>query len=319
MPMTPPIYQFQWTVPDAGYEVTAARFRLPNNKRSAKKDTFLIERIAPDSPTVTRYSPLVHETGLFREFASLRPTDEKAIVGFANKFGWLGADPIYVHRTYPSSKMPLSSLSSAFGERITAWQSGVSTMKHLADLWDRAQERDHPGLTEFIRWDDDGRRVRYEGPLGFSTIAADNYPTDFLGYLRVGDLIQPTLDFVRKNINKRLERHGTKSRLLWDPHYRRQSLHVIPDSLIAALWLQFARAVEGDKQYRQCEQCKRWFEVAAEVREDAKFCRNACRSKAYRERQKEARKLHSGGLSLKKISQRLDSDLKTVRGWVKRS
>ena len=34
----------------------------------------------------------------------------------------------------------------------------------------------------------------------------------------------------------------------------------VPKNLIGCLWLQFAKALEG-KDYRQCENCKLWFEI----------------------------------------------------------
>ncbi len=135
---------------------------------------------------------------------------------------------------------------------------------------------------------------------------------------RSEELARPALEFVRTKVTERLNKSGISNRLLWDPSYRRQSLHVVPTSLAAALWLQFARTIEGDKEHRQCEQCNRWFEVAAEKREDAKFCQNACRSKAYRERQKTARKLRGEGMTVWEIARRLDSDTKTITRWTKK-
>ena len=95
-------------------------------------------------------------------------------------------------------------------------------------------------------------------------------------------------------------------------------MRVVPESLIAAIWVQLALAIEGNREYRQCDQCRRWFEVAAEKREDARFCGDPCRFKAYRARQKEARQLMDDGVPVKQIAERLGSDIKTVKGWVKK-
>jgi hypothetical protein len=32
-------------------------------------------------------------------------------------------------------------------------------------------------------------------------------------------------------------------------------------TLLGCMWLQFARAIGGDKSYRVCQNCKRWFEI----------------------------------------------------------
>ncbi len=173
-------------------------------------------------------------------------------------------------------------------------------------------------LGESLTWDANGDGVRYVGILGRTMVARTNYREEFFCNLNTGELARPALEFVRTKVTERLNKSGISNRLLWDPSYRRQSLHVVPTSLAAALWLQFARTIEGDKEHRQCEQCNRWFEVAAEKREDAKFCQNACRSKAYRERQKTARKWRTEGVTVREIARRLESDTKTITRWTKK-
>ena len=32
-------------------------------------------------------------------------------------------------------------------------------------------------------------------------------------------------------------------------------------TLLGCMWLQFARAIGGEKSYRICQNCKRWFEI----------------------------------------------------------
>jgi len=313
----PDIYQFTWSFPDAGYEVISTKGG-PLNRPSEKEERFLVEPLGDDS-WITRYPPLTTQTGLFREFASLHPASEVEIVKFAGKYGWLG-EPMQtlVHRAKRGEPgIVMSSLSKMFGERITAWQAEVATMEHLVHLWDAATKRDHATLKKFVTWEANGDGVWYEGILGQTVVARTGHKEEFFNNLKTGELTRPILEFVRTKVTERLDRSGISNRLLWDPSYRRQSLHVVPESLVAALWLQFAKAIEGDKEYRQCEQCNRWFEVAAEKREDAKFCQNACRSKAYRERQKTARKLRSEGVPVREIARRLESDTKTITRWIK--
>ena len=40
----------------------------------------------------------------------------------------------------------------------------------------------------------------------------------------------------------------------------RTELKLVPGSLLGGLWLQFARAIEGNRVYRECRECGRWFE-----------------------------------------------------------
>jgi hypothetical protein len=80
--------------------------------------------------------------------------------------------------------------------------------------------------------------------------------------------------------------------------------------------MQFANAVEGGKEYRRCDTCKTWFEASAHARAGAKFCRNACRFRAYRIRQAKAREFYAQGVTVSDIATRLNSDDETVKGWL---
>jgi hypothetical protein len=89
-----------------------------------------------------------------------------------------------------------------------------------------------------------------------------------------------------------------------------------PKNLMAAIWLQFAQAIGGNKKFDRCAECQRPFEIGAETRAGSKYCRSACRSKAYRNRIGRAKELHKQGRSSKQIPSLLGSDSKTVKGWL---
>jgi hypothetical protein len=75
--------------------------------------------------------------------------------------------------------------------------------------------------------------------------------------------------------------------LLPDPDTRRPVLFTLPNTLIGALWLQVAQAIDGHKQFRRCEFCRSWFELAPDkARADKLYCSQACRSSAYRRRER---------------------------------
>ena len=57
------------------------------------------------------------------------------------------------------------------------------------------------------------------------------------------------------------------------------------------MWLQFANAIEGDRDYAQCVECASWFEIApGSGRPDKRYCSDACRMRAYRKRKKVPKK-----------------------------
>ena len=131
-----------------------------------------------------------------------------------------------------------------------------------------------------------------------------------------GDLVKPALHYVQSTINEKLEGRASP-RLLWDAKRERLGLYIVPDGLIGALWLQFARAVERDSRFRQCAECGIWFELApGTARADKLYCSTPCRTKAYRKRQAEAVRLHGEGRSFEDIAGELESDPDTVRGWI---
>jgi hypothetical protein len=96
------------------------------------------------------------------------------------------------------------------------------------------------------------------------------------------------------------------------------ALQVKPNSLLGALWIQFALAVAGNKKYRACATCRQWFELSPQIARTSKlFCSEACRSQAYRNRKEKAHLLAAEGKTFKQIAEELGSDLKTVQEWLK--
>jgi hypothetical protein len=51
----------------------------------------------------------------------------------------------------------------------------------------------------------------------------------------------------------------------------------VPQNLLAAIWLQFALAVQGGKEFRRCGGCDAWIDRGL-------YCNAACRQRAYRKR-----------------------------------
>jgi hypothetical protein len=111
---------------------------------------------------------------------------------------------------------------------------------------------------------------------------------------------------------------ATSTRLLSDLKTGRQLLRHWPTCLASALWLQFAEAVALEKRYRVCKECGEWFEIPRRgARINREYWSNACRSKAYRERQERARTLAARGMAPKDIARELDTTVLVVRKWLK--
>jgi hypothetical protein len=93
-------------------------------------------------------------------------------------------------------------------------------------------------------------------------------------------------------------------------------LTLVPETLLAAAWVQLAAAVAGDKAFHRCPGCTRWVEVSDRGRSDQRYCGPACRAKAYRERQAEAARRADAGESPEVIAEALGTTPGTVRGWL---
>ncbi len=313
--MADDVFQFLWDVRQSGYrwaEMTPAPDRM-GDWEQYEPELFLMD--AGGETVIRRYDPLQEHSGLFREFADTSPTQE-GILGFANKFGRLGGhaeEGILLWITDQESP------DGGRGERLSTWAGQVQVMHETINLWDLAKAGDTDGLSRVIEWEGRDvvrRRLPHSPELPYEIIADWAVSPEFLQLFRPGDLVQPALVAIQRIINRSL---GSSPRLLWDHKQGRLELRIVPDSLIGAMWLQFARAVDGNKTYRRCAECRTWFAISPETaRVTRTYCSNACRSKAYRKRQSEAERLHIEGVSIEDIARRLDSDIKTVSKWVGR-
>ena len=70
-------------------------------------------------------------------------------------------------------------------------------------------------------------------------------------------------------------------------------------------------------EYRRCKTCKTWFAVTDDGRKaDALYCRDACKSRDYRERKAQAQELAEQGKTPREIAEAVATDLATVKKWI---
>jgi hypothetical protein len=320
--------QFRWLVAEGGYRWVDSHLVGPGRP---ERHAFLTDGrpLGAAGFQVVQYQPLRDFSGLFQAFALSEPSRD-GIKTFADRFGPLGPDiarqiPLYDQRK--AVGVPLGT-----GEPLGAWRDEILTMRYAIDIWEAARTGDVARLERVINWQPDGSGVEIAGhpsvPDGQlpdaparverSWIASTHLGDDVLGRFVQGDLVKPALHYLQKKINEKLEGRASP-RLLWDADRERLGLYIMPTGLVGALWLQFARAVERDSQFRQCAECGIWFELApGTARADKLYCSTPCRTKAYRRRQAEAVRLHGEGRSIAEIARDLESDPDTVRGWIAR-
>jgi hypothetical protein len=282
--------------------------------------------VIPDgeTPRDRYYNPFEH-TGLFRRFIDT-PTTRADILAFATEFGHLGgsiAEGIESPLDCDPDLLNRAEIYWDGAEPLRSWAVEIEEMREAVSLWQSCRESNMKALSGLIFWNDDG--VSYIGPqsqffrCSYLLIASKGrFPEPLDNYHR-GDVIGPAWSALTHIVNAKLQQHAATPQLLCTQRgsVPRLTHRLVPSSLISAMWTQVLLAMTGNKEYDQCQQCDRWFEVAAERRKDAKFCSNACRFKAYRERQKQAKRLHGEGMPFKQIADRLNSDVETVKGWAR--
>jgi hypothetical protein len=202
-------------------------------------------------------------------------------------------------------------------------------MRFVLQLWDAIQQHDLARLRRCILVEEqpDGSwraryRTREESGDGYRMgVIYDTARERYAGLASLitpGEVSRPALFVVQKLVNEQLWIHAGPS-LLYEPSKDHLNLRIVPKNLLGALWLEFARGIDGNKDYRKCRECGRWFEISLEAGRPTKFfCSNACRSKAYRERQAAAQRLSAEGISLEDIAHRLGTDVATAQGWITR-
>lgn len=270
-----------------------------------------------------QYNPLRQHKCLFRVFAETGDSDEN-VVDFAGCYGLLGLDLEHISpggAPLPKNMEPLSS-----------WRLEIGAMRKALTIWDMVQDEDARGLESYLgplmRWvaaDQDPYHGDVSG-AGISTMPQDpaelrwfRLHPEFLEIYRSGDLETPAMLGVQFLVNQHLERR-IAPRILWDDSRRQGwSLYFVPVNLAGALWLQLSQSITQQKDYRRCRQCGSWFEIDHyTARTNRYFCSNACRSKAYRDRQAKARQLSREGMPMGEIADELGSERDTVARWVSR-
>jgi hypothetical protein len=105
--------------------------------------------------------------------------------------------------------------------------------------------------------------------------------------------------------------------LSWNAASKGGEVHAVPKNLFAAMCLQFALALAGNKNYLRCVSCGKWFELLPGVnRADKQTCSQTCRTRVYRQRKERAMALHAQGKTARAIARELDAKVDVVTKWI---
>jgi hypothetical protein len=129
-----------------------------------------------------------------------------------------------------------------------------------------------------------------------------------------GDLKGPALWFLAWFLTERLDGHA---RLQLSLQSGRVVLGHSADSLLTALYLQMAQALDGGHAFEQCKACRKFIRLRpGENRADRVTCSPACRVRLHRQRVGLAVELKGQGKTPRQIAAELGSDVESVKKWI---
>ena len=230
------------------------------------------------------YRPMARDhAALFRTFGDLDFRDQNVILAFASTYGLLLS-----HDQHQEQVLHDFGHHYAYGESHLLWAYEICRMREALQLvrpkTSAAASRDRE------TWN--AQRME----------AAD----DMTPYDKLTWLFDVHLQHVQ-------------GRMLIEPDLPPR-LSLAPRTLLAAMWLQFALAVAGNKKFRQCKFCKRLFEISTEqtgFRRHREFCANpSCKTQDYRRRKRTALDLAKKGVPLGTIAEQINTKTATVQRWL---
>jgi hypothetical protein len=233
---------------------------------------------------------------LFLEFAAL-PAEDMAILHFADRYGLLFR---------PDARAQIQS------DPVDAWLRAIDRMCRNVELWEAIRENGRALRRLVVTEGDTVRVISNETFLGKVGVARFGMPS-----FAPSDLVGPAMTALCDEINSQVWHAGAGLTVQFDAAICTAKIVCRPDSLLGALWLQFAYAVANKQKAIKCETCARPFIVAPGAgRSDKKHCSPNCKTRAYLQRRDSARAMKSRGKSIKQIAERLGVDSASVKKWV---
>ena len=227
------------------------------------------------------YAPMSFP-GLFRTFADTAPTPT-ATLAFANEWGNLG--DVFSEPDEPDE--PPDDMDDS---QRRAWVRDIESDRRIYD--------------PFSLWSISIKKMRQCVELWDARRRGQNTPDESE---RLLSIVEDELGQDRMEV--RIERsERTPSGF---------ALDYLPRNLLGALWLQLALAICENKDFRQCAACGKWFELSpTEHRTSRRYCSEACRSRAYRDRKVQATRMAAAGRSPEEIAETLKTKATTVKRWL---
>ncbi|MBI4006565.1 MAG: hypothetical protein HY356_07830 [Gammaproteobacteria bacterium] len=292
--MTSDLIYFNWHVPKNRHKwINGLSIDLKTGELG-KQEFYL----APEPGGHRRYMPLSEYPGLYKDFAVLT-TDQKQIMDFANKYGLLGGN-------LREMIIMKEKRSRYIGESFNKWKMQIIRLKEAVLLHDMIRNNNIKGLSDLIAWGDSC--IKYKSKLNikrnlkklkktetipiYEQLIASRPPgvehhSYLFSLIPHGDVLAPAKIYLQTIVNQQLSSE-TSARIILSPDFQESKLRIEPNSLLGAIWLQFARVINGQKEPIRCI-CNTWF---IPKRPDQTHCMRKCRQRAYENRKVNRGKSH---------------------------
>jgi hypothetical protein len=254
------------------------------------------------APQVHRVNIIRTYPTLYRTFANLAPTEE-AFLAFANEFGALGVD-VLLEDAYKTSttkegkKVKTLSLGNPrnTGEPFWRWLQEQSKMRGITKVLTAIESSDTSALAQWFTITDSDVVFKDENRWAIVCSSQHQLRPLIWGWVvnapTSGEqLLRAARAWAQDEINEAMSGGGkpvqslTSVRILLNTDRDVMRLHLVPDTLLAAMWLQCARVLTENVTFSDCQHCGKWFEVSPDQRRrNTKYCTDRCKVAAYRKR-----------------------------------
>jgi hypothetical protein len=260
------------------------------------RDAFVLE-IRPRGQVNRCYNVFLDEPALFKTFADTAPNAD-SVLAFANRYGAI------------KEQLPLSE-----------WKTEIGQMKGLIVLWEAAKNGDSEALKPFVLKQDE-RDIFWHLPEPYmqedETQDVPAWNNQTYPPRSNDDLPRQAFPYLAERISTSLIGNAEPV-VTWDWRKGRCLFTHAPTNLLGAMYVQFARALEGAKDYRRCEGCSGWLEVKRKNNpKPALYCSRSCRNRAHQARKEKARAMFAKGKSHKEIAAELNARVAAIKQWVKK-
>ena len=308
------LFPFYWEVPKQGFRWVT---EPPDEDGIASRSLVLASSTTAGTASEKRYNPLLKRRTLFATFAETPPTEDR-ILAFANEYGLLGSSCIALQPESimlegdPASPIPglrdnLVFDSVGVGESFESWTSEITAMRRALELWTAARDSKLAALRRMLAPDNIKEaekefQTRVNTPVGLFPWPDVSLSLSIAPYSKADNRcsLMAWLE-LQETISCRLSKHVV-CRIVYSADDRRPRLRFIPKTLLGALWLQFARAVDGGKEDRTCAYCSDWIEPMEQGRVTRRYCSDACRRKAFDARKRKGGVVRAKGVAGKEVA-----------------